>query len=178
MSVSEEWRTIPGLEGEYEASSLGRVRSLDRHVISKHGARIFKKGRILSPSLHRQGYLVFAKKPGKFAHRLVARAFLANPDSLPQVNHINAIKSDNRPENLEWCTGGHNVRHSFALGLVPRHNGDTQKQSKLNSDAVRAIRVAYEQGIATQKQLAQKYKISQAIISRVVRYELWKHVIS
>lgn len=100
----EQWKDAPGFSG-YKVSNFGRI--------SRTG-RTSKKGiipdRILHPSVYQNGYVV-ANLSGKRigVHRLVALAFIPNPDNLPQVNHKNEIKTDNRAENLEWCTAKYNV---------------------------------------------------------------------
>jgi len=102
------WRDVPGYEGRYQVSNKGAVRN------SKH--------RPLKVTENEKGYpRVWLSAHGKlkhhFVHRLVATAFLPNPAQLPEVNHINGVKTDCRVKNLEWCTISHNRRHSaYVLG--------------------------------------------------------------
>ena len=107
--IKEKWRPVVGYEGFYEVSSLGRVRSLDRIVEYSNGARHLHQGQFLSPTKDKCGYLVVhlykdGKRTDKKVHRLVAQAFIPNPRNLPEVNHKNEVKNDNRVENLEWIS--------------------------------------------------------------------------
>ena len=111
----EEWKPIRKYKGFYEVSNLGRVRSLPRDT--KFGQRQkLVKGQILKP-IERNGYLYASlckhNKTTRYAiHRLVADAFIPNYDNLPQVNHRDENKANNRVENLEWCTADYNNRYS------------------------------------------------------------------
>ena len=112
IDIIEEWRPVVGYEGLYEVSNTGRVRSLDRYVRSKSKSYRLQKGSILSPSTS-NGYLYVILQASQVTrkfriHRLVAQAFLPNPDNLPQVNHKDEDKLNNRVDNLEWCTVKYN----------------------------------------------------------------------
>ncbi|WP_426388214.1 NUMOD4 domain-containing protein [Lacticaseibacillus paracasei] len=101
----EIWKDIEGFEGLYQVSNMGRVRSLDRE--DAQGRR--RKGMVLADSSSGRGYRKIALwRDGdvkyKFTHRLVATAFLDNPDNFPQVNHKDENKKNNVVSNLEWCS--------------------------------------------------------------------------
>ena len=112
----EEWRPIEGYEGLYEVSSYGKVRSLDRYVKNGHSSYRLQKGRVLSPTKDRYGYLfVILTCNGKhkmfLVHRLVAQAFIINFDNLLEVNHKDEDKTNNSVENLEWCDRKYNLNY-------------------------------------------------------------------
>ena len=117
MREIEEWRDIEGFDG-YQVSSLGNIKSLDRVDSLGH----HRKEKILKPVKTKIGYLGVALcKDGKrdfyTIHRLVANAFIPNPNNLETVNHINEIKTDNRVSNLEWMTMRDNKRYSSAISV-------------------------------------------------------------
>ena len=117
----EVWKDIEGYEGKYQVSNLGRVKSLR----DSHGKyrELIMTGRneshgYLKVSLYKNG-----KAKGIKIHRLVAITFIPNPKNKTDINHINGIKSDNRVENLEWCTKGENLKHAYDIGLKKKPIG-------------------------------------------------------
>lgn len=122
----EIWKDIPNFEGLYQASNLGRIKSVKRYYIQFNGYGFYKhsyKERILSQQKNKNGYMIInlsknCKKYTKLVHRLVAQAFLENKMNYEEINHINGNKQDNRVDNLEWCNRLYNQREAEKLNLV------------------------------------------------------------
>ena len=119
--MEEIWKDVQGFEGRYQVSNLGRVRSLDRLIETEHP--YVRKGEMLKPSMNKgKGYLRVSFSDGHRnythyeVHRLVALHFVTGYKEGLVVNHKNEIKTDNRAENLEWCTQGYNLKYSDVIG--------------------------------------------------------------
>lgn len=123
--MEEKWKPIKNHEGRYEVSNLGRVRSVSR-IVSNHTGLLRVKEKILKQRADCKGYMRIdiydndGKKHYFGVHRLVAEAFIDNPNNKEQVNHINGNKNDNSVNNLEWVTNDENMQHAIRHGLVRR----------------------------------------------------------
>lgn len=112
----EQWKDIKGFEEFYQISNLGRIKSKDRYLRTCGNGVRFAKGRIIKPVICTNGYYeihlrVDGKRTVKMLHRVVAEAFLANPNNLPEVNHKDENPANNGVENLEWCTSKYNANY-------------------------------------------------------------------
>lgn len=129
--MTEIWKTAKGYEGLYEVSNLGNVRSLNYHN--------WGIVRNLTPVMDKYGYMRVClckgnKQYNGLVHRMVARAFLENPLDLPQINHINEDKSDNRVENLEWCDCLYNNNHGTRNERISKSKRNTKSKTVIQMD--------------------------------------------
>ena len=178
---NEVWRDVVGYEGYYMVSDLGDIKSVSRKFKQSNGHPFTKQGMVLSPISRPTGYqYVNLSKMGdrraNSIHRVVASAFIPNPEGKPHVNHINGIKSDNSLSNLEWCTPKENTRHAYDNGLMSGRKGGSHHGAKLNANQVAEIRRIYKGGGFTQKEIAAQYNVTSTAISRIVNGVLWGHI--
>lgn len=178
---NEIWVSIRGYKGLYQVSNMGRVKSMKRVCKTNGRVHYTVSEKIRKYSQHNQGYvMVTLSKKGVnriyLVHRIVAKSFIPNADNLPEINHKNGVKYDNRIENLEWCTSSENQQHAFDTGLQKPLCGE-RVSYKLKDKDVFKIRELYANG-ASAYSIAKKYNLSQAAAQNIVNNKSWKHLLN
>lgn len=166
----EQWRDIPGFETRYQASDLGRVRSLDRFVRSRGGQRKVR-GQILKPQRHIEGYLQINLDRRTFTvGPLVLSAFKGPCPKGMECAHGNGDKRDNVPTNLRWATPLSNANDRRLHGTSGR--GERNATAKLTA----AIAVAIRSDTRPQLDIAAEFGIAQSTVSKIKLGQRWAHV--
>jgi len=178
--MEEIWKDIVGYEGMYQVSNRKRVKSLSRIVKRNDGKIRTISERILKQSVA-NGYLnVGLSKNAKLktytVHRLVAIAFIPNPDNLPMINHLDGDKTNNYVSNLEWCTGRENSLHAIRNGLFVAPNGINHYRATIkNQEIVDEIKEKHKIYQDAKKysinNLSKHYGVSRNVIRSILRYK-------
>lgn len=172
---------IKGYEGLYSITRDGKVWSHERIV--KKGNHYYKQNeKWLKICYNTYGYSVISlsknnKRPQYHIHRLVANAFIPNPENKPQINHINGIKTDNRVVNLEWCTSKENIQHAWKSNLrnSEKIKGEKNGMSKLTQIQVNEMRDNHVNRKRGEKPW-EKYGIQYRQYHKIIKKESWKCV--
>lgn len=127
----EVWKPIMGYKGFYEVSNLGNVRSIGRMVKNRWGGETYVKGKTMTQSVTAYGYKqVKLVKDGEVksakVHRLVAEAFISNPENLPCINHKDEVKTNNVVNNLEWCTSKYNTLYGTRVERCAKYQRENK----------------------------------------------------
>jgi hypothetical protein len=187
----EKWKEIPGFEGYYEASDLGRIRRMKNKTIYKDGRIAHFSETILNPGKNKKGYLVVylsikSKKHTITVHKLIAKTFIENPENKKTVNHKDLNKENNHIKNLEWATNLENMQHAFENGVFKSRDkktiknlgvysnglrGEKNPSSKVNLDIVKEIKSL--KGIMSGKRIAELYNVSESTVSAILNNKYW-----
>ena len=184
-TTTEIWKDIPGYENFYQISNIGRVKSLKRKVKKLYGYKTISE-KILKPIKNSKGYFIVNlykenKMKSMKLHRLVAEAFIDNPENLPQINHKNERKEDNRVTNLEFCDARYNTnfgtRNERAGIAISKVNTNNPKRSK----AVKCIET--NQIYPSTMEVSRRFGFNPSCIAKCCRGEIkssyklhWKYV--
>lgn len=166
----EVWSRLPD-NTLYEVSTMGRLKSIGRP--DSHGGIVWRE-KILKQNFDKDGYVRVSIKIGKNhktkkVHRLVAQAFIPNPENRPQVNHKNFDKSDNRVENLEWNTAKENNNH-----LIQSGRRKPSKRNKLSKDKAYEIRRLLQGSDLTFREIGAMFNVSISAVNHVKSERCWK----
>lgn len=177
--MQEEWKDIIGYESIYQASNLGRIRSLDREVYNNGNKTLCKvKGKILKPNKDKGGYQYVGLVKDKIkttsikVHKLIALIFCEGYAEGLEVNHKDGIRDNNIYTNLEWVTRSQNIRDTFKRGRDV--NGEKGNGSKLKNEYIGIIASLYDSGIK-QSIIAKAFGVSQGTISNLILNKHYKN---
>ena len=172
--MEEIWKDIEGYEGLYQVSNFGNIRSLE--TIAPSGK--FVKQIIRKQSKDKDGYCIIGLNKNKSqktykVHRLVAKSFIDNPNNLPEINHKDEDKTNNKVSNLEWCNSKYNLTYGARKGMFI---GEKNNNCKLSKKDVEEIRKQYKKRSREFNSIAlgKKYGVSHTQIISIINGKSWK----
>lgn len=175
--TDEIWKDVVGYEGLYAISNTGKLKSYDHLAANGH----FHRGMIITPVSTPDGYLrVGIYKNGKrknvVIHRLVAEAFLPNPNNYTQINHIDEDKTNNCVTNLEWCTPYYNLHYGSRRYAI---SGEKCWLAKLTAQDVASIKSEYKKNVpgCGVPAIAKKYGVSRRAVFNIIHGISWRHLL-
>lgn len=167
IKIEEIWKWINKYENKYKISNTGKVMSYCRNkniILKQKDIRDYKNVTLYENN----------KKHTLQVHRLVAEAFIPNPNNLPQVNHINGKeKWNNNIGNLEWCSNSDNIKHAYQTGLITQ-TGENNNATKLTDETVKQILIKGKYD--TYKQMGFDYGIGKSTIEHILKRHTWTHI--
>lgn len=169
--VKEVWKDIIEYEGLYQISSFGNVKSFKR----------YKEGKLLQPKSDKDGYKeigirdIQGNRKFKRVHRIVAEAFLENPNNYTFVNHKDNDPSNNNIENIEWCTIEYNNKYRFSNGNAS-HKGSKHPIASITEETAIKIYKLGHSGNYTETQLAKMFNTTRSVVNKIRLDKSWTHV--
>lgn len=172
--MTEIWKDIEGYNGRYQVSNLGRVRSVDyiEEINNKWGSTTLRKrkGKVLKPCFDGKGNYIHVCLNGrsKNIHRLVAKAFIPNPNQYDEVNHKDEDKTNNKVSNLEWCT--HKYNNNYGMKATCS-KGSNNGMSKITNDV--ALEIKEKSKYMRTSDIAKEYSLSESHVSAIKYGRRW-----
>jgi hypothetical protein len=179
MNNQEEWRDVDWSDGIYQVSNLGRVRSKERVVIRSDGRNLTVRAKILRQNKN-QGYPSVKMMKNRIGttvkvHRLIAKAFIPNPENKKNINHIDGSRDNNSISNLEWCTFSENTKHAYKTGAMTPKKGSENGYAKLTERDIMKIKEMLSSKSVTHREIALKFNVARTTVTAINRNQNWNH---
>lgn len=176
--MEEIWKDVVGWEKSHKVSNLGNVKSKQRYTNGRHGITNINE-KLLSKSTRKQprsdraevmcSLCWFKQKKTYYISRLVAQAFIPNPENKSQVNHIDGNTLNNHVLNLEWVTPSENVIHAYKNGLTYAHKGEDNAMCKISNKTILTIKSLMNKGVLNGSQIAKLIGVNKHTIYDIKR---------